>query len=155
MIFTKENNTLTARRAGETLKITAWGPDALRVQAYMDGAGEWRIMLQMYLPLSKATYAALGLFALVDFWNMIRNVLLYINDSTYHNLAVYVQNMIDQQKALTELNANADISALGIDTVERGIQAAGIVVLIVPIFAMYPFLQRYFTKGVLIGAIKG
>ena len=130
-------------------------PAEIYESVYMDGAGEWRIMLQMYLPLSKATYAALGLFALVDFWNMIRNVLLYINDSTYHNLAVYVQNMISQQKALTELNANADISALGIDTVERGIQAAGIVVLIVPVFALYPFLQRYFTKGVMIGAIKG
>ncbi len=142
-------NTMIMRTQFESI------PAEIYESAYIDGAGEWRIMLQMYLPLSKATYAALGLFALVDFWNMIRNVLLYINDSTYHNLAVYVQNMISQQKALTELNANADVSALGFDTVERGIQAAGIVVLILPVFIVYPFLQRYFTKGVMIGAIKG
>lgn len=142
-------NTMVMRTQFESI------PAEIYESAYMDGAGEWRIMFQMYLPLSKATYAALGLFALVDFWNMFRNVLLYINDSNMHNLAVYVQNMISQQKALTELNANADVSALGYETVERGIQAAGIVVLIIPVFALYPFLQKYFTKGVMIGAVKG
>ena len=130
-------------------------PAEIYESARIDGAGEWRIMLQMYVPLSKATYAALILFSIVDYWNTFRNILLYISDSSRHNLAVYVQNMIDQQKALTELNANADIMDAGIDTVEKGVQAAGIVVLILPIFILYPFLQRYFTKGVMIGAIKG
>lgn len=142
-------NTMVLRTQFESV------PMEICESAYMDGAGEWRILIQMYLPLSKATYAALGLFALVDSWNMFRNILLYINDSTKHNLAVYIQNMINQQKALTELNSNADVAAMGIDTTARGIQAAGIVVLIVPIFVLYPFLQKYFTKGVMIGAVKG
>lgn len=142
-------NTMVLRTHFESL------PQEIEESARIDGAGEWRILLRMYLPLSKATFAALTLFAIVGGWNMFRSVLLYIRDSSKHNLAVYVQNLISQQRALQELNSNVGVMDIGLDVVEKSIQAAAIVVLLLPIFAIYPFLQKHFAKGVMIGAIKG
>lgn len=124
--------------------------------AEMDGASEWRKLWQLFVPLSKPALAALTLFYGVQLWNAFRNVLLYINDLERHNLAVMIQQLIRGQTMTTEemlLDAQSGITR--VSSVPEAVQAAGIVVMLVPMMVVYPFLQRYFVKGVMIGAIKG
>ncbi|PYI52166.1 carbohydrate ABC transporter permease [Paenibacillus flagellatus] len=128
-------------------------PDEIDEAARMDGCGEWRLMAQIMLPLSLPVLATLTLFYGVGFWNSFMNVLIYINDTDKYNLTVLVQQMIKKQSLLQELTSvqSDDLSAI----TPEGIKAAGIMALIIPMLVVYPFLQKYFVKGVMIGAIKG
>lgn len=127
-------------------------PEELVESARMDGCGEWRLMLQMFLPLSLPAIATLCLFYGVAAWNAFLTVLIYINDTSLYNLSVLVQNMIRSQMLLQEMNYDAELA--GAITPE-GIKSAGIFVMITPMLAVYPFLQKYFVKGVMLGSIKG
>ncbi|HZG74210.1 MAG TPA: ABC transporter permease, partial [Paenibacillus sp.] len=89
----------------------------------------------------------------VGHWNSFFNVLIYINDPLKHNLSVLVQNMIRSQSLLQEITFQ-DPEALKY-VAEESIKSAGIVVMVLPMLVVYPFLQRFFVKGVLIGSIKG
>lgn len=120
--------------------------------ARIDGCSELRTLLQIYLPLSTACLATIGLFYAVGYWNTFQSVLIYINSTAKMNLSVLINNMIRNQTNM----GNEFVQAEDIATVTpQGIQAAGIIVMIVPIMAVYPFLQRYFVKGVMLGSVKG
>ncbi|MGO4269273.1 hypothetical protein AB4Z22_05405 [Paenibacillus sp. TAF58] len=97
--------------------------------------------------------ATLTLFYGVGYWNSFLHVLMFINDSTRMNLAVMIQQMVASQSILQELNSVRpdDLQQM----TPESIKAAGVIVLIVPMLIVYPFLQKYFVKGVMIGAIKG
>lgn len=128
-------------------------PAEMEEAARIDGCGEVRLIVQMMLPLSMPVLAALTLFYGVGYWNAFMSVLIYIHSTDKYNLAVLVQQMIRSQSLLQELNS------LQPDDVQKmtpeGIKAASIFVMITPMLIVYPFLQKYFVKGVMIGAIKG
>ena len=97
--------------------------------------------------------AALSLFYAVGHWNAFMNVLIYIAKSELHNMSVLVQQMIMNQTLMQELaNVQPD---LAMSLTPEGVKAAGIVVMVLPMLIVYPFLQKYFVKGVMIGAVKG
>ena len=128
-------------------------PEELVEAARMDGCGEWRLLTRIFLPLSVPVIVALGLFYGVGHWNSFFNVLIYINSPQKYNLAVLVQQMIQSQYLLQEIGnlSPEDFASI----TPESVRAAGVIVMILPILLVYPFLQRYFVKGILIGAIKG
>lgn len=128
-------------------------PDEIDEAARIDGCGEIRLLVQIVLPLSLPMLATLSLFYGVGFWNAFMNVLIYMNDTSKYNMSVLVQQMVRSQSVLTEM-FYAQSDDLGKITPES-IKSAGVMLMIIPMLALYPFLQKYFVKGVLIGSIKG
>ena len=120
--------------------------------ARIDGCNEWQLLQKIILPLSMPVMAALVLFYGVGYWNSFMNVLIYINSTEKYTITVLIQQMIQSQSILTESLAN-DMQAAGL--VPEGIKSAGIIVLILPMVLVYPFLQRYFVHGVMLGSVKG
>jgi putative aldouronate transport system permease protein len=126
-------------------------PEELIEAARIDGAGEWRIFLRIVLPLSKPVLAVMGLFYTVGYWNTYFNALLYINDSEKWPIQVVLQQYVLAGVQIP----GAVVSAEAPPPPGVTLQMAVIVLATVPILVVYPFLQRYFTSGVLTGAIKG
>lgn len=131
-------------------------PGELDEAAKIDGCGEWRLLGQIYLPLSKAVIATECLFYGVTYWNMYQKVMLYIHDTAKYTLPVFIQQMVFQLQQL-DLDTNMDAAAIAgsSNIVSETVKSAGVVVLIVPMLVVYPFLQKYFVKGVTLGAVKG
>jgi ABC-type glycerol-3-phosphate transport system permease component len=126
-------------------------PAELYDSARIDGAGEFRILAQIVVPLSKAVIAVVGLFYAVGFWNAWFNALLYLNDSHRWPLQLLLRTYVLQGQSLGDsAAASADVPPP-----QQAVQAAVVMVALVPILLVYPFLQRHFTKGVLTGAVKG
>lgn len=130
-------------------------PKSLDDASRIDGATELQLLTRVYLPLSVPALAALGLFYSVGNWNVFREVLLYITDSAKQNLNVLVRTLIRSQLVLEEATQNIDPEEAMELTAPESVRAAGIVVLVLPVMMIYPFLQKHFVKGVLIGSIKG
>jgi putative aldouronate transport system permease protein len=128
-------------------------PEELVEAARMDGCGEWRLLGQIFLPLSLPVIAALGLFYGVGHWNSFFNLMIFINSPQKYNLAVLVQQMVQSQQLLQEIGnlSPEDFASI----TPESVKAAGVIVMIAPMLVVYPFLQKYFIKGILIGAIKG
>jgi putative aldouronate transport system permease protein len=128
-------------------------PEEIEEAGRIDGCGEWMNLIRIVLPLSLPVIATLTLFNAVGFWNSFMNVLIYINDTKSYNLMVLVQQMIRKDTILSEVMAAqpGDIA----DVTGEGIKAAGIMVVVIPMLVVYPFLQRYFVKGVMLGSVKG
>ncbi|MFC0212020.1 carbohydrate ABC transporter permease [Paenibacillus chartarius] len=128
-------------------------PEEIDEAGRMDGCGEWTHLIRIVLPLSMPVIATLTLFNAVGYWNSFMNVLIYINDTEKYNLMVMIQQMIKKDSVLSEVMAlqPGDIA----DVTGEGIKAAGIMVVVIPMLIIYPFLQRYFVKGVMLGSVKG
>lgn len=127
-------------------------PDELLESARLDGASDLRILLRIMLPLSKPVLAVVALFYGVEHWNAFFNATLYLNDAQKWPIQLVLRQYVLQGSALA--------SAVNIDPNQppppaQTIQMAVVVIATVPILLVYPFLQKYFTKGVLTGAIKG
>ncbi|WP_433246452.1 carbohydrate ABC transporter permease [Streptosporangium sp. CA-135522] len=125
-------------------------PDELFDAARIDGASEWRILFRIAIPLSKAVIAVVGLFYAVSYWNTFFNAILYLNDSTMYPIQVILRQYIFMGggPAASEQLISRNVPA-------SSIQMAVLLIAMIPILAVYPFLQKYFVKGVLTGAIKG
>ena len=134
-------------------------PEALSESARIDGAGDWVIYFRIILPLSKAVLAAVGLFVAVSHWNSWYDNLLYMKNTAFDTLSYQFVKMINSQNALEELISQGAGGSLemarGLGKTSMSVQLATMVVTVVPIMAVYPFLQKYFVKGVMIGSIKG
>lgn len=128
-------------------------PAEMEEAARMDGCSEWRLIAQIALPLSLPVLAALTLFYAVSYWNAFMNVLIYINSPEKYNMTVLVQQMVQSQSLLQEMN-HLQPEELNQITPE-GIKTAGVIFMVAPMLIIYPFLQKYFVKGMMIGAIKG
>ncbi|MFE6761067.1 carbohydrate ABC transporter permease [Streptomyces sp. NPDC057689] len=124
-------------------------PEELYDAAKVDGAGDFRILVRVVLPLSKAVLAVISLFYAVTYWNAFFNSLLYLNDSDKWPLPMVLRTYVLQGQSLDSASAGEVLAP------QQAVQMAVLVVAVVPILCVYPFLQRYFTKGVLTGAIKG
>nr|WP_323746559.1 carbohydrate ABC transporter permease [Catenulispora pinisilvae] len=122
-------------------------PAELLDAARIDGLGDWRILTRVVLPLSKAVLAVVALFYAVSYWNAFFNALLYLNDTSKWPLALVLRGLVIGGEATSAANEGV--------VPQQAVQMAVVVVSVVPIAAIYPFLQRYFTKGVLTGAVKG
>lgn len=126
-------------------------PIELDEAARIDGCGEWRMLINVILPTSKPVLATIALFYAVGSWNSFFNVLMYITDANRQNLSVIVQNMLQNQKLTSELQVLED----QVQLTEEGVKACAVIVMMVPMMLVYPFLQKYFIKGVMLGAVKG
>ncbi|QNK57226.1 carbohydrate ABC transporter permease [Paenibacillus sp. PAMC21692] len=128
-------------------------PAELEEAARVDGCGEIRTLLQIVLPLSLPILATLGLFYGVAFWNDYFKGLMYISDTRLQPVQFVLRNMIQTPSVSQELGT-LDPTALS-QLPPETLKMAAVVVTTLPIFMVYPFLQKYFVKGMLIGAVKG
>ncbi|MGS2617769.1 carbohydrate ABC transporter permease [Micromonospora sp. LZ34] len=126
-------------------------PEDLYSAARIDGAGEVQILTRIVLPLSKAVVAVVGLFYAVGYWNAFFNAVLYLNDASQWPLQPVLRLYVIQGAQLADSSAASDA---GNFTAPQSIQMAALIIATVPILLVYPFLQRYFVRGVLTGAIK-
>jgi putative aldouronate transport system permease protein len=124
-------------------------PEELHEAARLDGAGEWLILRRIVLPLSKAALAVVGLFYAVSYWNAWFYASIYL-DSDHWPLQQVLRTYVINGAQLAD-TSTGDASAVA---APQTIQMAVLVVATVPILLVYPFLQKYFTKGVLTGAVK-
>lgn len=127
-------------------------PRELIESAQMDGAGYLRVLLQLVLPLSKPVLAVIGLFYAVGYWDAFFNALLYLSDSSKWPIQLVLQQYVVSGSALP---GSASQLVNQVPPPEQSVQMGVVVCSIVPILFVYPFLQRYFVRGVLTGAVKG
>lgn len=128
-------------------------PTALIESAKIDGAGEYRIFFQIILPLLKSGMATIGLFLALGYWNDWYNAMLYINSDTKFPLQYMLYNLLQQTQALARIASQAGIVVA--DMPSNSLKMAMAVVATGPIVLVYPFVQKYFVKGVTIGSVKG
>jgi putative aldouronate transport system permease protein len=126
-------------------------PEALMESAKLDGAGDWRILFQIILPLSMPIIATIILFYSVDRWNEWYNAMIFIRKSTLVPLQLILRAMVNESRMS---DAIASTAAVARQDFEDGIKAACVLVVMLPVMCVFPFLQRYFVKGIMIGAIK-
>ncbi|WP_338702160.1 carbohydrate ABC transporter permease [Streptomyces sp. Q6] len=124
-------------------------PDELHEAARLDGAGELTILCRIVLPLSKAVIAVVGMFYAVTYWNSFFNAMLYINDSNKLPLQVILRSYVIQGDTF-----NAKALGVSVLPATTALSMAVLILAVLPIVAVYPFLQKYFVKGVLTGAVK-
>jgi putative aldouronate transport system permease protein len=129
-------------------------PKELLESARMDGAGYGATLRTIILPLSKPILAVIGLFYAVSYWDAFFNALLYINTTSRWPIQLVLNTYILQGQSLPNAIAQS-AQSVQVTAPTEAIQMAVLVVSMVPIIIVYPFLQKYFVKGVLTGAIKG
>jgi putative aldouronate transport system permease protein len=138
-------------------------PAELEESAYLDGASDMKILLRIVLPLSKAAIATIGLFYLVAHWNSWFSAVIYLKDSKKFPLQLILRHIVIQGQIAEEMvqkgmMAAADLldreGAEDFISVEK-IKYATLFASMVPMLIIYPFIQRYFVKGVMIGSLKG
>jgi putative aldouronate transport system permease protein len=127
-------------------------PESLEESARIDGAGEFRILFRVVVPLALPTMAVIALFYGVSHWNSWFSAMIYLTDKSKQPLQLVLRNILieAQTSELTMDDAYGDRYA-----VAQTVKYATIMVATVPILLFYPFLQKYFVKGVMVGAIKG
>jgi putative aldouronate transport system permease protein len=127
-------------------------PKELEEAGRIDGLNDLGIFFRIVIPLSKASMATIGLFYAVGMWNNFYSALLYLRSSDLFPLQVVLRNIVLAGQVVT-----SDVTSVGGDSlvVEESLKFATIVVATVPILLLYPFLQKYFVKGVMIGSVKG
>lgn len=132
-------------------------PNSLFESAKIDGAGEWTIFFKIAIPLSKPVMAAVGLFVAVNHWNAWNDNLLYVKDENLNTLSFLFVKMIKAQESLEGLAAQTGVGELSklANVSSTTIQLATMMVAVIPILCVYPFVQKYFTSGMMIGSIKG
>jgi putative aldouronate transport system permease protein len=126
-------------------------PNELEESARVDGSGEWRTFISIMLPLSKASIATFVLFYMVGYWNTYFSALIYLNDSDKWPLQVFLRQML-------VLNLDMEETATMFSDVisyTPAAKMAAIVISAVPMMIIYPFLQKHFNKGFLLGSVKG
>lgn len=126
-------------------------PDSLEDSAKIDGAGDWKIFLKIFLPLSKPALATIALFNGVGQWNDFFTTKLYITDKALYPLQMKIYEIIVQSQTHTMQNIG---SSVVIETTAKGVQLATIVITTLPIILIYPLLQRHFISGMMLGAVK-
>jgi putative aldouronate transport system permease protein len=125
-------------------------PAELEESAAMDGCNDLSIWFRIILPLSLPSLAAFGLFYAVGYWNQFFNALMYLNDAAKWPIQVMLQNMLLNADN-TELQTDSFMAPPPAETLKM----AAVVVATIPILCVYPFLQKHFAKGAMVGSVKG
>lgn len=126
-------------------------PSELEEAAQIDGLSTYGILLRIVLPLSKAVVATMVLFYSVSFWNSWFSAFLYMDRTELMPVTVYLRNLLAGATGGTAAGAGTE----NLSQVNANIQAVTIVLTSLPILCVYPFVQRYFVSGVMLGAVKG
>lgn len=141
------------------LKFLQGIPEALIESAELDGAGPVRILFQIIVPLSKPMLAALGLFTAVGHWNDWFAGAFYVSDQSLIPVQTFLQQLLNASDLSAVMGSNNNQEALARGSQQNitlmSIKMAVVMVSAIPILCVYPFLQKYFVKGVLIGSVKG
>lgn len=126
-------------------------PKELEESAFMDGAGYWTVLWRIYVPISLPAMATVGLFTMVGHWNSWFDGLIYMSTPDNYPLASYLQTII-KGIDLTKLNGQDALTMAEVS--DRTAKAAQIFVGTLPILLVYPFLQRFFVQGIVLGSVK-
>lgn len=127
-------------------------PESIVESAKIDGASEVRILFKIIVPLSKPILATIALFSAVAYWNNYYNAVVYIRSVDKWPLMLFLREIIMG----AQLNEIADSAEMGRNTVEPiMLQYSTLLLVILPIICVYPFLQKYFVKGIMLGSVKG
>ncbi|MBA2940467.1 carbohydrate ABC transporter permease [Paenibacillus sp. CGMCC 1.16610] len=127
-------------------------PEALEESAKMDGARNFTILFRIIIPLSVPVIATIALFYAVYFWNDYFHPMLYINDAGLKPLQLYLRDIVMDADSSSAMNKSVDDM---MNVSPEGIRAATVIASIIPMLLVYPYLQKHFVKGVLIGSVKG
>ena len=133
-------------------------PDALQEAATLDGANSYQYLVRIVLPLSKPILAVIGLYYAVGHWNDFYTALIYITNEDLLPLQSFLRDILMSNKMM--LNSTS-LQGMDAATAEARMQLAQtlkysvIIVSTVPVLCVYPFIQKYFVKGVMIGSVKG
>ena len=129
-------------------------PDELLEASKIDGCSDFKFFFQIVLPLSKAIIAVLALWYAVGHWNSYFSAFLYLTDKNLYPLQIFLKEILVQNEIEAGMLAN-NMEAAATYNLKLLLKYAIIVVSTVPLFAFYPFVQKYFVKGVMIGSVKG
>lgn len=127
-------------------------PDSLYESAMLDGASDWKILFNIYMPLSKPVLATILLWTAVGHWNSWFDGMLYISDNSKQVMQIFLQRIVvnSDVSLISKGLINPDVLKFNTET----IKAATVIITILPILLLYPFVQRYFIKGIMIGSVK-
>lgn len=126
-------------------------PSSLEESAKIDGAGDWRVFLSIFIPLSMPAMATIAMFNGVSQWNDFMTTKLYITNEALYPLQMKLYEIIVQSQTQSMQNIGGSVI---IETTTKGVQLATIVITTLPIVVIYPLLQRYFISGMMLGAVK-
>ena len=124
-------------------------PDSLYEAAYLDGASEFQVFFKIALPLTKASLASIGLFSFIHHWNAWYPAMIYLEDPNKFPLQLFLRSvLIDNSESDQNPNFNQNLTPIGVKN-------SLIVLTMIPVMIVYPFVQKYFVKGVMVGSVKG
>lgn len=127
-------------------------PDSLEESAKLDGANDIQVLFKIVIPLSKSIIATIALFFAVGFWNSWYNALLFIDDSAKQPLMMFLKKIMETKNVGSSLIGSSSVADL---PASESLRMATVVVCTLPILCSYPFVQKYFVKGVMVGSVKG
>ena len=127
-------------------------PISLEEAARIDGASDIRIFFSIIMPLSKSIFAVMILFYGVEIWNAWFNAMLYLNDRGLYPLQLFLREILVQNET-SDMMSGAGMANQA--SIQETVKYATVVVVTLPILCVYPFIQKYFVTGVMIGAVKG
>lgn len=130
-------------------------PNEVIESAYMDGASEFKIFARIVLPLSTPVLGAVGLFQLINYWNDWFNGLIYITDSKLYSIQVLLNTILLNAQYLASNTHFVEDMTSADDIPNHGLKMAIAAIGVIPILVTYPFFQKYFAKGLTVGAVKG
>ena len=125
-------------------------PKSLEEAAMIDGGSQWVILLKVFLPVVKPTLAAVTLFTIVGHWNDYFSALVYITDTANYPLQTYIQQLNGDIAEVTDPDKLEQLARIS----SRTLNSAKIVVSTIPLLMIYPFMQKYFVSGIVVGSVK-
>jgi putative aldouronate transport system permease protein len=127
-------------------------PESLEESAHIDGASVLNTLFRITLPLSKASIATIGLFYAVAHWNRWFDAAIYIHNTELYPMQLLLRNIV---LSASNQNLNSELMSEMIRPPAESLKSAAIIITTLPILTVYPFVQKYFVKGVLVGGLKG
>ena len=130
-------------------------PNELHESAELDGCGEFRFLISIVLPLSKAIMAVLVLWIAIGFWNSYFNPMIYLNDKSKYPLQLILREILLMANVdFTKAAANPELYYKN-QQLSEILRYGTIIISALPLMVLYPFIQKYFVQGVMIGSVKG
>lgn len=128
-------------------------PQAVFEAAYIDGASEYQTVFRVVLPMIMPTIAAVGMFFALGYWNSWFNVMVYASDQEYWTLQYYLRAVV-LERLISQYSSKMTVGMREVEVPEENFRMATIVLTAGPIVVIYPFVQKYFVKGIITGAVK-
>jgi putative aldouronate transport system permease protein len=130
-------------------------PEDMFESAYIDGANEYTILFRIYYPLAKPVMATVGLFVALAYWNDWWLGMMLVDRAEIQPLQLLLYRIISNIEFLRSMNTSPEMQALWSSVPTEGLRMAMVVITIGPMILLYPFLQKYYVKGIMVGAVKG